>query len=93
LTLAGGRARRAAHVAAAGFDLGLRRRRAAAARDDRDDAADRVGSVERALRSAQHLDALDILQRHLRQIEAAAERIGAHAVDEDEREVGFAARA
>ena len=60
-------------------------RLAAAARDDLDHAADRVGAVERALRSAHHFDALDVLQRHLRQIEAAAKRVGADAVDQDER--------
>ena len=89
--LAGGRAGGAPHVAAAGFDLRLRRWLSAAACNHSDHAADRVGAVERALRSAQHLDALDILQRHLRQIEAAAERIGANPVDQDQRVVGFAA--
>ena len=61
------------------------RRRAAMARDDVHDAADRIRAVERALRSAHDLDALDIGDRHLRQVEAAAERIGANAVNEHER--------
>ena len=57
---------------------------------DLDDAANRVGAENRALRSAHDLDPLDVAQRHLRQIEAAAERIGADAVDQHEREVRFA---
>ena len=83
------RRRDAPHVAAAGFELRLRRWLAAAASHDLDHAADRIRSIERALRAAQHLDAINILQRHLREIEAAAERIGANAVDENQRVVGF----
>ena len=58
---------------------------------DLHDAADRVGAVDRALRSAHDLDAIDVGERHLRQIEAAAERVGANAVDQHEREVRLAA--
>ena len=81
----------APHPAAAAFEQALRGRRAAAARDDLDDAADGVSAVERALRTAHHLDAFDVSQRHLRQVHAAAEGVGADAIDEHQGEVRFAA--
>ena len=65
--------------------------RAAVPRDDADDRADGIRSVERALRSANDFDPLDVGDRQVREVEAAAERVGLHAVDEHERVVRFAA--
>ena len=64
------------------------------ARDDVDDAAHGVGAVDRALRPAQHLDALDIVERDRREIELVADRrrvVDAHAVDEHQRVADVAA--
>ena len=62
--------------------------------DDVDHAAHGVGAVDRALRPAQDLDALDIVERDGREIEFAADGrriVDAHAVDEHQRMAGVAA--
>mgnify|MGYP003129340050 CR=1 FL=1 len=53
--------------------------------DDVDDAAHRVGAVERALGPAQHLDALDVVGKQAGKVEFGPERRIVHrnAVDED----------
>ncbi len=80
---------------AAAFDGGIDTRRPAAlARDDVDDATDRIRSIERALRPAQHLDALDRRRRKHREVEIAAGVcgiVGANAVDQHQRLPGIAA--
>src|SRR5262245_55772370 len=78
-------------VTAAGFDSPAGGRLAALPRDDLHDAANRIGAEERALRTAYDFDPFDIRKRYLREVEAAAKRVGANAVDKDEREVGFSA--
>jgi len=51
-----------------------------------------VGAVKARLRAADHLDALDILDRKVGEIEAAVrEAVDRHAVDEDEQMVGLGA--
>ena len=51
------------------------------------DSADGIGAMNRTLRPAHDLDAIDVRERDLRQVEAAAKRVGADPVDEDQREV------
>src|SRR5215510_1800376 len=61
---------------------------------DPDYAADRVGAVKPALRSAQDLDAVDIVSEHLTEIEDAiwvAWIADVDAVDDDLRVIGFGA--
>ena len=65
--------------------------RSAVLRDDVDDRADRAAAVERALRSADHFDALDLACAEVREVHEAAERVLRDAVDEHERVVGLAA--
>src|SRR5262245_12156244 len=89
--LTGGRAGDAPHCAAAGLDLRASRGLAAAAGDDLHDTGDRVRSVERALRTADDFHSVDVFERYLGKIQAATERVGADAVDEYEREIGFTA--
>ena len=52
-------------------------------------AADRIGPIQRALRPRRIFDALDVAHVHQREIDAAAERVHAHAVDEHQGEVGL----
>src|SRR6185437_5357018 len=69
---AAGRTRLIESAVGAALDARFEMRRSAAGLgDDVDDAADGVGAVEPALRSAQHLDALDAEERQMREIEAA----------------------
>ena len=81
-------------IGAALDEDGLFRRPLALARDDLHDAAHGVGTIERGLRSAQHLDAFDVAQRQRAKIEGA---IGAggiadtHAIDQHERLTGIRA--
>ena len=64
----------------------------AALGDDVDDAAERIGAVETALRAADHLDTLDVLGREIREIEQAVVGVvGDDAVDDDEGMVGLGA--
>ena len=52
--------------------------------DDVDDAADRIGTVEPALRTAHHFDPFDIPGQNVLEIEGAGGRVGRiDAVDED----------
>ena len=60
-------------------------------RNDPDHRPDRIRSVECALRSADDLDPLDVRDRQVREVVAAAERVGLHAVDHHQRIVGLAA--
>ncbi len=65
---------------------------AAAAREDLHHAADGVGAVEAGGGSAQHLDALDLLERQLLDGgETGRGRAHAHAVDEEQRVAGVRA--
>ena len=89
------RALRLLGAEAAGLDRDVGARRSAAALgDDVDDAAHRVRPVQRRLRAAQDLDALDVGEDERRKIELAPGRrrvVDADAVDQDERMAGFAA--
>jgi hypothetical protein len=68
------------------------RRPLAPAREDLDDPADGFGAVERAAPAPQHLDAVDVLRRELREI-VGAERgaVDAHAVDQHQHLIGIGA--
>ena len=85
------RGRRPERIEAAAFDRSRRVRRTALPRDNPNDRADGVRSVESALRPAHDFDPLDVGDRQMREVEAAAERIGLHAVNEHERVVRLAA--
>src|SRR5207245_2506966 len=80
-------------VVVAGSALDRRRERALALlRDDVDDAADRVGAVERRLGPADHLDALDQVGRDVGQVGLSGRRaLDPDAVDEDLDLVGVGA--
>ncbi len=58
-------------------------------RDNADHRANRVGPVERALRSPHDFDPLDVGSRQVGEVVAAAERIRLNAVDEHQRVVRF----
>ena len=82
---------RTERIEPAAFERRRRVRPAALPRDDPDYRADGVRSIERALRPTHDLDSLDVGHRQVAEVEAAAERIGLHAVHEHERVVRFAA--
>ena len=65
--------------------------RAAAARHELHHAADRVRAVDRALRSPDDLDPIQIEQRQVGGVVAAAHVVQADAVDHDQREIALAA--
>jgi hypothetical protein len=60
-------------------------------RDHVHDATDSVSAEEGALWAAHDFDALDLGDGHLREVEAAAKRVGANAIDEDEGVIRLAA--
>ena len=55
------------------------------------DGADRIRAEQRALGRSNDFNALDVAGAEMAEIEAAAESVGSHAVDEDERIVRRAA--
>src|SRR5258707_8557510 len=62
--------------------------------NDRDHAAERIGAIQAALWSAQHLDALDVAGEHLSEIKRAIEEAGIahiHAVDNELSVIGVGA--
>ena len=75
----------AVHDAAAGREAGLRR----VPREDLDDAADRIGAVQRRSRPAHDLDAVDLLERdELERRNAQRRRADARAIDQQQRVIG-----
>jgi hypothetical protein len=63
-----------------------------ATREDLDDAADRVGAIEAGTRTTHDFDAVDQFDRDvLDRSEARRRRAHAHAIDEEQRVVGFGA--
>ena len=58
---------------------------------DLHDSPDGVRPVEGALRTADDFDAFEVGHRQMGEVESAAEGVRAHPVDQDEREVRFAA--
>ena len=92
----GERADAAQRAVAAGLGAEVELRRSAAfPGDDVHHAADRVRAVQRALRAAQHLDALDRADRHHREVVVAARRgriVDPHAVDQHQRLARLAPR-
>src|SRR5256885_3290607 len=75
----------AVHDAAADREAGLRR----VPREDLDDAADRIGAVQRRSRPAHDLDAVDLLERdELERRNAQRRRADARAIDQQQRVIG-----
>src|SRR5690606_16810062 len=83
--------RTGARAVAAALDTGRQPRGAAAGGDEVQDAADRTAAVEGALRSAYDFVPVDVGRGRMCRVEAAAQRVLRHAVDQHERVVRFAA--